>query len=255
MKHAPLFALVLVGSLAATTLRAQETPRSFAPDDTLIALSSLTGHKLFLPGAETELGDIDLEELTEPSKDWKMAGQVEEIVLQRDGAMQGVVVDVGGLFGKGATRVLSFDDLRFLPDADEENEFFLLYAGKQESLKAAPEYNEDAVKLRAADMRQDGEKVEIVQIADVGSEEFLGLAAFGENNNWIGEVSQVTFADDGMIEKVILDIGGFLGLGETQVAVPLDMIELRRLGADDLRAYVSATEKELQKMEPWKKDG
>lgn len=254
MKNAPLFALVLMGSLAATTLRAQEKAPSFTPDDTLIALSSLTGHKLFLPG-EASLDDVDLEELKEPSKDWKMAGQVAEVVMRRDGGLQGIVVDVGGLFGKGATRVLSFDDLRFLPDADEENEFFLLYAGKQENLKAAPEYNEDAVKLRAADMQRDGEKVEIVQLETLGSEEFLGLAAFGENDNWIGEVSQVTFAEDGKIEKVILDIGGFLGIGETQVALPLDMIELRRLGADDLRAYVSATEKELQKMEPWKKDG
>jgi hypothetical protein len=255
MTHPPLLALVLVGSLAATAVPAQDPPRSFTPDDTLIALTSLTGHKLFLPGPETALEDIDLEDLSEPAQDWTMAGQVTEIVLRRDGAMQGVVVDVGGLLGKGATRLLAFDDLRFLPDADEENEFFLLYAGRQEGLKAAPEYNEDAVKLRAADMRRDGETVEIVKIEDFGSEQFLGLAAFGENDNWIGEVSQVTFAEDGRIGKVILDIGGFLGLGETQVALPLDMIELRRIGSDDLRAYVSATEEELQQMEPWKKDG
>ena len=91
-------------------------------------------------------------------------------------------------------------------------------------------------------------------MSDLDSEEFLGLAVFGQNDNWIGEISQVTFSEDGQIKMVILDIGGFLGLGETQVAVPLDMIELRRLGGDDLRAYVSATEKQLQEMEPWEED-
>ncbi|MFG6635916.1 PRC-barrel domain-containing protein [Sulfitobacter sp. 1A12126] len=149
---------------------------------------------------------------------------------------------------------MSLDDLRFLPDADEENEFFLLYTGQKEDLKAAPEYNEDDVRLRAADMREGGEKIEIVKLSDLDSEEFLGLAVFGQNDNWIGEISQVTFSEDGQIKMVILDIGGFLGLGETQVAVPLDMIELRRLGGDDLRAYVSATEKQLQEMEPWEED-
>tara|TARA_Y100000815_G_scaffold274484_1_gene308745 strand:- start:725 stop:1492 length:768 start_codon:yes stop_codon:yes gene_type:complete len=254
MRNAPLLAITLIGSLAATALRSEtETPR-FTPQDTMIALSSLNGHKLFLPAKDEPLAEIDLEELKEPMEGWTMAGQISEVVISRDGTLRGIIVDAGGFLGKGVTRVLSLDDLRFLPDADEENEFFLLYTGQKEDLKAAPEYNEDDVRLRAADMREGGEKIEIVKLSDLDSEEFLGLAAFGQNDNWIGEISQVTFSEDGQIKMVILDIGGFLGLGETQVAVPLDMIELRRLGGDDLRAYVSATEKELQEMEPWEED-
>ena len=255
MKHAPLLAVTLIGSLAATTLRSEPEAPQFIPEDTMIAVSSLSGHKLFLPSEGAKLAEIDLEELKEPAEDWTMAGQVAELVMTRNGTLRGVVVDAGGFLGKGATKVLSLQDLRFLPDADEENEFFLLYTGQKDDLKAAPEYNEDDVRLRAADMRKDGEKVEIVKLGDLGSAEFLGLAAFGQNDNWIGEVSQVTFDEDGKIDQVILDIGGFLGLGETQVALPLDMIELRRLGADDLRAYVSATEEELQKMDPWEEEG
>lgn len=255
MKHAPLLAFTLIGSLAATSLRSEPEAPQFISEETLIAVSSVTGHKLFLPGKETPLSEIDLEELKEPAEEWTMAGHIAELVMTRDGTLRGVVVDAGGFLGKGATRVVSLDELRFLPDADEENEFFLLYTGQKDDLKAAPEYDEDEVRLRAADMRKDGEKVEIVQLSDLDSEAFLGLAAFGQNDNWIGEVSQVTFADDGKIDQVILDIGGFLGMGETQVALPLDMIELRRLGGDDLRAYVSATEEELQNMEPWEEEG
>ena len=253
MKHTPLLAFTLISSLAATALHAQAEPRQFTSDDTMIAVTSLSGHKLFLPGEEP-LADIDLEELTEPLEEWKMVGNVAEIVITRDGTLRGVVVDVGGFLGKGARRVVSLDDLRFLSDADEENEFFLLYTGQKEDLEAAPEYDEKEVQLRAADKRMDGEKVEILKVSDVGSDQLIGMAAFGQNNNWIGEISQVTFAEGGKIDQVILDIGGFLGLGETQVAVPLDMIELRRLGGDDLRAYVSATEEELQEMEPWEND-
>ena len=254
MRNAPLLAITLIGSLAATTLRSETETPQFIPQDTMIALSSLNGHKLFLPAKDEPLAEIDLEELKEPMEGWTMAGQVSEVVISRDGTLRGIIVDAGGFLGKGATRVLSLDDLRFLPDADEENEFFLLYTGQKEDLKAAPEYNEDDVRLRAADMREGGEKIEIVKLSDLDSEEFLGLAVFGQNDNWIGEISQVTFSEDGQIKMVILDIGGFLGLGETQVAVPLDMIELRRLGGDDLRAYVSATEKQLQEMEPWEED-
>ena len=254
MRNAPLLAITLIGSLAATALRSETETPQFIPQDTMIALSSLNGHKMFLPAKDELLAEIDLEELKEPMEGWTMAGQISEVVISRDGTLRGIIVDAGGFLGKGVTRVLSLDDLRFLPDADEENEFFLLYTGQKEDLKAAPEYNEDDVRLRAADMREGGEKIEIVKLSDLDSEEFLGLAAFGQNDNWIGEISQVTFSEDGQIKMVILDIGGFLGLGETQVAVPLDMIELRRLGGDDLRAYVSATEKELQEMEPWEED-
>ena len=254
MRNAPLLAITLIGSLAATALRSETETPQFIPQDTMIALSSLNGHKMFLPAKDAPLADIDLEELKEPMEGWTMVGQVSEVVITRDGTLRGIIVDAGGFLGKGATRVLSLDDLRFLPDADEENEFFLLYTGQKEDLKAAPEYNEDDVRLRAADMREGGEKIEIVKLSDLDSEEFLGLAVFGQNDNWIGEISQVTFSEDGQIKMVILDIGGFLGLGETQVAVPLDMIELRRLGGDDLRAYVSATEKQLQEMEPWEED-
>ncbi|MFG6517632.1 PRC-barrel domain-containing protein [Sulfitobacter sp. 1A13496] len=254
MRNAPLLAITLIGSLAATALRSEAETPQFIPQDTMIALSSLNGHKLFLPAKDEPLAEIDLEELKEPMEGWTMAGQISEVVISRDGTLRGIIVDAGGFLGKGVTRVLSLDDLRFLPDADEENEFFLLFTGQKEDLKAAPEYNEDDVRLRAADMREGGEKIEIVKLSDLDSEEFLGLATFGQNDNWIGEISQVTFSEDGQIKMVILDIGGFLGLGETQVAVPLDMIELRRLGGDDLRAYVSATEKELQEMEPWEED-
>ena len=89
--------------------------------------------------------------------------------------------------------------------------------------------------------------------ADVDAE--MGVAE-GAETEWddIGEINDILLDQNGDVKALILGVGGFLGLGETQVAVPLDMIELRRLGGDDLRAYVSATEKELQEMEPWEED-
>lgn len=48
MKHAPLLAVTLIGSLAATTLRSEPEAPQFIPEDTMIAVSSLSGAQAFL---------------------------------------------------------------------------------------------------------------------------------------------------------------------------------------------------------------
>ena len=53
-------------------------------------------------------------------------------------------------------------------------------------------------------------------------------------------------ADGQSIERVVLDIGGFLGLGEHQVAVTLDELQIMRDPDGLNRAYIDATQAELE---------
>lgn len=54
-------------------------------------------------------------------------------------------------------------------------------------------------------------------------------------------------SQDGTIEKVILDVGGFLGIGEREVAVTFDELQIiRNEDGSDLRVYVGATKEELE---------
>jgi hypothetical protein len=95
------------------------------------------------------------------------------------------------------------------------------------------------------------EDMEPVDWANVTTEELLGAPVYGENDEWIGDLSELNLADDGGIEGVIIDVGGFLGIGEKPVMMSLDQVTIRRAFGDEIRAYVNATEEELDAMEEW----
>ena len=60
--------------------------------------------------------------------------------------------------------------------------------------------------------------------------------------------------DDAQIDKAVVDVGGFLGMGEKPVALDLANLEvLREQGGDDLRVHVTMTKDELEAMETFEK--
>lgn len=69
-------------------------------------------------------------------------GEVNEIVLQSDGKVQGVVVDVGGLLGVGAHSVLL--DWQDIELAQREGKEVLMINATEETLKGMPEYDPQA---------------------------------------------------------------------------------------------------------------
>ncbi|MBN8293098.1 PRC-barrel domain-containing protein [Rhodobacter sp. NTK016B] len=72
----------------------------------------------------------------------------------------------------------------------------------------------------------------IVDIATLtSSEELVGTRAYDTNDEWVGEISAVIPADaEGGEERFVIDVGGFLGIGEKPVA----------LGSESLQVSVDA---------------
>lgn len=57
--------------------------------------------------------------------------------------------------------------------------------------------------------------------------ELMGKNVYGPNNEDIGEIGDVLLNKDGRVVGVIVDVGGFLGLGETHVAVPMHALQIQ----------------------------
>jgi sporulation protein YlmC with PRC-barrel domain len=55
--------------------------------------------------------------------------------------------------------------------------------------------------------------------------ELVGKDVYGSNNEDIGEVSDVLIGQNGQVRGVIVGVGGFLGLGETNVALPMQAFQ------------------------------
>jgi len=51
-----------------------------------------------------------------------------------------------------------------------------------------------------------------------------GTRVYGANNENIGEINDVLISRSGQVAAVIIGVGGFLGIGEKDVAVPMSML-------------------------------
>ncbi|WP_165351921.1 PRC-barrel domain-containing protein [Salipiger sp. IMCC34102] len=71
---------------------------------------------------------------------------------------------------------------------------------------------------------------------------------YGTSGDEIGEVGSVLIGDDARVSSLVLRVGGFLGLGEHAVEVPMDQLTILADENDSIRVFVDETEDRLQNM-------
>src|SRR5215212_9607962 len=64
-----------------------------------------------------------------------------------------------------------------------------------------------------------------------------GLNVYNENNEKIGDIDELILDNSGKIQTVVIGVGGFLGIGERNVAIPFDQIKF----VNEPRATATAT--------------
>ncbi len=87
-----------------------------------------------------------------------------------------------------------------------------------------------------------------VDIAEIEAEALTGARVYDQNDKWIGEISEVLIGADGAVSEVVIDIGGFLGIGEKPVALGFDSLSVKSDGDASYTVYVTYTEAELEAM-------
>src|SRR5436853_7762406 len=53
----------------------------------------------------------------------------------------------------------------------------------------------------------------------------IGVNVYNDNNEKIGEIEELIVDKSSKVENVVLGVGGFLGIGEHYVAVPMDKLK------------------------------
>lgn len=56
----------------------------------------------------------------------------------------------------------------------------------------------------------------------VRAEDLVGTTVYGANDENVGEIGDVVMSQDGKVDSIIIDVGGFLGVGEKEVAIGMD---------------------------------
>jgi sporulation protein YlmC with PRC-barrel domain len=88
--------------------------------------------------------------------------------------------------------------------------------------------------------------VERVDATTITAEEIIGLSVYGANRTSVGEVGDIVLKEDGQTDAVIIDVGGFLGMGEKPVAVSFDTIQFYREKNGGITVMAPFTEDELE---------
>lgn len=133
-------------------------------------------------------------------------------------------------------------------------------AGTTDTTAAAPVTDADnatdgaANDTAATDMGTDGTETAAidrstlseVDAASLSADNVIGTTVYGQNDENVGEISDVVLSQDGKVEAVIIDVGGFLGVGEKSVAVSMDNLAFMADGDGNHYLYTSMTEEQLE---------
>ncbi|MEQ1651734.1 MAG: hypothetical protein ABL897_04535 [Hyphomicrobium sp.] len=102
-----------------------------------------------LMGARVYATTVDVDASKEVDKvtaDWKDIGEINNIIVGRDGAVKAVVLGVGGFLSIGEKDVaVRMSELKFVKKAGATAEdYFIVVNGSKESLEKAPAYKRTA---------------------------------------------------------------------------------------------------------------
>lgn len=188
------------------------------------------------------------------SDDWEQIASISDLVLGVDGQVRGILVDVGGFLGLGArTVMLSMDSVRIATHAGSNTVYAVINATR-EDLEAAPEYRA----IDRTDMRVDSElpRVGIAQPQEgfatvawstLSVDDLRRADVYDINNRRVSDISDILFDTDGNVEAVLINVGGFLGIGQRSVAIPMDQLEIQgKQDLSDLRVYLAITQQQLE---------
>lgn len=89
----------------------------------------------------------------------------------------------------------------------------------------------------------------VVTFDDLTTDDVTGASVYDANDKRVGEIGELVMSDDGKLQDAVIDVGGFLGLGEKPVAVSFQSLQiLRNDNGDDVRVYIDTTEDQLKAM-------
>jgi sporulation protein YlmC with PRC-barrel domain len=190
-------------------------------------------------------------------------GQINEIVLSSDGQIRAIVIGIGGFLGIDQQDVaVTMDQVMFASDPDDRSQMYVVVNTGAAMLKDSPRYERtvmtpdaaarangaptaDRTAFAAPEVAREG--YNRVEVTEVSTEMLVGKTVYAVNDEEVGTVADLIVDDAGAITNVIIDFGGFLGMGVSQVSVGFDELTiLSNDGNADVRVYVAATKEQIQ---------
>jgi sporulation protein YlmC with PRC-barrel domain len=194
----------------------------------------------------------------------EVVGDINDVVMDANGNAEWVIVGVGGFLGMGEKEVaISIEQIDWV---ERDGERVVITSITKADLEAAAEFDRDAL-LEDEKYTEDnfswtdeGQKrlellktwdwehaeLETVAFADISAEKLIGTRVYGPDRDDLGEVGDVLMSEQGEVTAYIVDVGGFLGLGEKPVALDPSRIHIYQNAEGDLSVRSDFTQEELE---------
>jgi sporulation protein YlmC with PRC-barrel domain len=246
-----LLATTAIATLVTVAAHAQQQPAPAATDTTQPA--SEAAHPVQAEGflASNIIGE---QVYNGNDNNAEKIGKVNDLLLDKEGKTEGVIVGVGGFLGMGEHNVaLEWTKLSW---SERNGDRWLVYPSTKDQLQSLPEFNRKAyepgatattasntvtdtapataqdttAKPAATDTTKTGsiDKSQLTPIPEdklLADKDLNGTTVYGVNDEKIGSIDDVILDKDGKkVDAVIVDVGGFLGMGAKPVAIGLEKL-------------------------------
>jgi sporulation protein YlmC with PRC-barrel domain len=178
-------------------------------------------------------------------------GEIADVVTGRDGRIEGFIVSIGGFLGVGEKDVaVPFDAVRSI---QRNGNMQLTMNATKDQLEKAPAFKFDNAFAQAPLLQTPAERTTAERtpaeripveptttgVATPGATQALSTLptntttiasyykkyVYDRADSKIGEISDVLVNSEGKIDGFIVSVGGFVGIGEKNVAVPFNAVK------------------------------
>lgn len=187
-------------------------------------------------------------------------GDVNDLVFDKDGKLASIVIGVGGFLGIGEKDVaLAYDKIDW---AEKDADRWIVVPATKEELTALPAFDRTAFVPKgtaatapttsspaATDTSAkpvDKSTLKEMPAGEIRAEELVGTTVYGANDEHVGEIGDVILGADNKVDSIIIDVGGFLGMGEKEVAVALDNLAFMADADNKRYLYTNFTKEQLE---------
>ena len=186
-------------------------------------------------------------------------GDIEGVLMDKAGKTRAVIVDVGGFLGMGEHRIaMAWNDLQV---SDNGRKVETRYT--KEQLKAMPAYMYPDQKARntafydpnwypvpgapfASSLGEQTASADWHRLnGDFKTSKLMDAHVLSNSKDDIGAVKDTIADNTGKIRTVIVDVGGFLGVGSRQVALDFSKLQMSAKG-EAIRLNTGMTKEQLK---------
>lgn len=212
-------------------------------------------------------------------------GDVNDLVVSKEGGVESIVIGVGGFLGIGEKNVaLPFKDIAW---AEKDGDRWIVVNATKDQLESMPSFDRSAfapartasdstapssgttamapaagdtattpTEDRTAEAPAAGtdttttgaidrSQLKEIPAGEIRAEELVGTTVYGSEDANVGEIGDVVLSQDGKVDAVIIDVGGFLGVGEKEVAVGMDNLAFMTDDKGNKYLYTNFTKDQL----------